>query len=141
MPPLERPFPAETLRAFRAWLGLSQADVASILGISARSVQTYETDSGPSWMPYALLGWATIFHGVTARVAARKLGLPYEHYPVADEAVDADDLAAFDRPAARDAAHDDASRDEEDDEAAWPPQARTPDERDDGAAPPNTRDE
>src|SRR4051812_20730130 len=53
MPPIDRTFPAETLRAFRAWLGLSQEDVASILGISTRSVQAYEAQDGPEWMRYA----------------------------------------------------------------------------------------
>lgn len=96
MPPIERSFPAETLKAFRAWLGLSQEDVATIVGISARSVQAYETEGGPPWLPYALMGWAVMFHGVTARVAARRLGLPHAHYPVSDEDAEADDLDAFD---------------------------------------------
>lgn len=97
MPPIERSFSAETLRAFRAWLGLSQEDVASILGISTRSVQTYEGQGGPEWMRYALLGWAVLIHGTTPRAATRYLGLPWEHHPLpgspADES-DADQSAA-----------------------------------------------
>lgn len=82
MPPIERTFSAETLKAFRAWLGLSQEDVASILGISTRSVQTYERHGGPEWMRYALLGWAVLVHGATPRATARNLGLPWEHHPL-----------------------------------------------------------
>ena len=64
MPPaLERSFPGEMLSAFRAWLGLSQDDVACILGIATRSVQTYEGQGGPEWLRYALLGWAVVVHG------------------------------------------------------------------------------
>ena len=50
MPPIDRSFPAECLRAFRAWLGLSQDDIASILGVSTRSVQMYEGQGGPEWL-------------------------------------------------------------------------------------------
>ena len=69
-------------------MGLSQDDVASILGISTRSVQTYEEQGAPEWVRYALLGWATILHGVTPRKATRKLGLPWEHHPRPDLAAD-----------------------------------------------------
>lgn len=82
MPPIERSFPAETLKAFRAWLGLSQDDVASILGIGTRSVQAYEGQGGPEWMRFALLGWAVLVHGATPRAAARYLGFPWEHHPL-----------------------------------------------------------
>jgi transcriptional regulator with XRE-family HTH domain len=88
MPLIDRSFPAETLKAFRTWCGLSQDDVASILGISTRSVQMYEEQGGPEWVRYALLGWATILHGVTPRKATRKLGLPWQHYPRPEIATD-----------------------------------------------------
>lgn len=91
MPPIERSFPAETLRAFRAWLGLSQGDLASILGISTRSVQAYEELGGPEWLRYALMGWATLVHGATPRAAARRLGLPWEQHALAEGAADARD--------------------------------------------------
>ncbi len=89
MPPIDRSFPAECLRAFRAWLGLSQDDIASILGISTRSVQMYEGQGGPEWLRYALMGWATLVHGVTPRAAARRLGLPWQHHALAEGATDA----------------------------------------------------
>jgi len=95
MPPIDRTFPAETLRAFRAWLGLSQEDVASILGISTRSVQAYEAQDGPEWMRYALLGWAVLIHGATPRAAARKLGLPWEHHPLPGTGADDAGAARF----------------------------------------------
>lgn len=93
----ERAFPAERLRAFRRWLGLSHRDVACLLGISTRVVQKYEASGAPEWVRYALLGWAVLVHGATPRAAARNLGFPWKHLPLADGSLpDADALAQLD---------------------------------------------
>jgi hypothetical protein len=83
MSPIERTFSGEQLRAFRDWLSLTQADVACILGFSQRAVQQYELLGAPEWVRYALLGWAVVVHGSSPRAAARHLGFPWEHFPLA----------------------------------------------------------
>jgi hypothetical protein len=94
MPPIERTFPGERLRAFRDWLGLTHNDVASVLGFKPRTVQAYEATGAPEWVRYALLGWAVVVHGATPRAAARCLGFPWEHFPLPAGSPPDDDVRA-----------------------------------------------
>ena len=98
MPPANRTVRPETLRAFRDWLGLSQPDLGDILGMGVSTIQDMERgEGGPEWVRYALFGWAVVVHGQAPRAAARRLGLPWRHYPApAGAAPSAEDLAQLD---------------------------------------------
>lgn len=83
MPPKPRAFAGPHLRAFRDWAGLSLADVAAILGFSPRTVADFEAQGAPEFVRLALYGWAVVVQGYERRAAARILGLPWRHYPIA----------------------------------------------------------
>lgn len=90
-----RTFSGETLRAFRHWLGLSQEEVGSILGLSVAAIQSMEYgEGGAEWVRYALFGWAVLVHGQAPRSAARYLGLPWKHYPTPGGAAPNDEVLA-----------------------------------------------
>lgn len=62
--PLDRAFRPDTIRGFRERFGLTQLELAELLGMSKNSVGTYEREGAPQWMRYALIGIAQIRYGV-----------------------------------------------------------------------------
>lgn len=75
MPKLDRSTAPALLRDFRRHAGLSQRQLAALLGVTTDKIGDYERQGGPGWLPLALFGVAYDALGYRAEVAAHLTGI------------------------------------------------------------------